>query len=58
MFYHPVHIGDMISAELEVIDINLNRDWVTQKVTCYNQAGIEVIKGQVVILVLTNQDVR
>ncbi|MFE4897565.1 hotdog family protein [Peribacillus butanolivorans] len=58
VFYHPVHIGDMISAELEVIDINLNRDWVTQKVTCYNQAGIEVIKGQVVILVLTNQDVR
>ncbi|MFA1710341.1 hypothetical protein ACDX66_01345 [Peribacillus frigoritolerans] len=58
VFYHPVHIGDIISAELEVIDINLNRDWVTQKVTCFNQAGIEVIKGQVVIFVLSNQDTR
>ncbi|WP_352924751.1 MaoC/PaaZ C-terminal domain-containing protein [Peribacillus simplex] len=58
VFCHPVHIGDMISAELEVIDINLDRDWVTQKVTCFNQAGIEVIKGQVVIFVLSNQGIR
>ena len=54
IFYHPVHVGDMVTAELEVIDINIDRNWVTQKVTCYNQAGIEAIKGQVVILLLTN----
>ncbi|PLT35390.1 MaoC/PaaZ C-terminal domain-containing protein [Bacillus sp. V5-8f] len=55
VFYHPVHVGDEITAELEVIDINLSRNWVTQKVTCYNQAGNEVVKGQVVILIFTNQ---
>ena len=55
IFYYPVHVGDEITAELEIIDINLNRNWVTQKVTCYNQSGKEVIKGQVVILVLPDQ---
>ncbi|MDQ0219436.1 enoyl-CoA hydratase [Peribacillus cavernae] len=54
VFYHPVHVGDEITAELEIIDINLARNWVTQKVTCYNQTGNEVVKGQVVILVLSN----
>jgi 3-hydroxybutyryl-CoA dehydratase len=55
IFYHPVHVGDLITAELEIIDINLERNWMTQKVTCYNQAGNEVIKGQVVIFVLSHQ---
>ena len=54
IFSHPVHVGDVITAELEIIDINEERKWVTEKVTCYNQLGIEVIKGQVVILVLSN----
>lgn len=52
VFYHPVHIGDEITAELEIIDINHDRNWLTQKVNCYNQNGNEVVKGQVVILVL------
>lgn len=52
IYYHPVHVGDHITAELSIIDINLERNWVTQKVTCYNQTGTEVIKGQVVIFVL------
>ncbi|HZG72131.1 MAG TPA: MaoC/PaaZ C-terminal domain-containing protein [Chondromyces sp.] len=55
VFYHPVHVGDKITAELEVIDINQERNWITQKVTCYNQIGNEVIKGQVVLLVLSRQ---
>ena len=55
VFYHPVHVGDEITAELEIINIDLARNWVTQKVTCYNQAGDEVIKGQVVNLVLSSQ---
>lgn len=55
IFYYPVHVGDEITAELEIIDINFSRNWVTQKVTCYNQSGKEVIKGQVVILVLTDE---
>jgi 3-hydroxybutyryl-CoA dehydratase len=55
IFYHPVYIGDVITAELEIIDINIERNWVTQKVTCYNQDGNEVIKGQVVLFILTNE---
>ncbi len=54
IFSYPVHVGDVITAELEVININDERKWVTEKVTCYNQMGIEVVKGQVVILVLPN----
>lgn len=52
VYYHPVHVGDVITAELTVIDINYERDWVTQKVICTNQNGTEVLKGQLVIFVL------
>jgi 3-hydroxybutyryl-CoA dehydratase len=55
VYYHPVHVGDVITAELSIIDINLERNWVTQKVTCFNQAGTEVIKGQVVIFILSER---
>ncbi|KAA9022549.1 hotdog family protein [Niallia endozanthoxylica] len=51
IYYHPVHVGDAITAELVIIDINHERNWVTQKVVCFNQQGTEVIKGQVVIYV-------
>lgn len=56
IFYLPVYVGDIITAELEIIDINVERNWVTQKVTCMNQSGSEVIKGQVVIVIVTNQN--
>ncbi|WP_284035897.1 hypothetical protein [Neobacillus sp. 114] len=55
VFYYPVHVGDEITAELEIIDINETRNWVTQRVSCYNQQGNEVVKGQVVILILPKQ---
>lgn len=55
VFYHPLHIGDEVLAELEVIDINESRNWVTLKVTCYNQSGAEVVKGQAVIFILSDQ---
>ncbi|WP_054711371.1 hypothetical protein [Bacillus sp. JCM 19041] len=54
LFYRPVHVGDLITAELEIIDIHAERNWVTQKVTCFNENGNEVIKGQIVLFVLTN----
>lgn len=56
IFYLPVYVGDIITAELEIIDINMERNWITQKVTCFNQNGSEVIKGQVVVVILTNQN--
>ncbi|WP_053362425.1 MaoC/PaaZ C-terminal domain-containing protein [Bacillus sp. FJAT-27251] len=52
IYYHPVHVGDAITAELLIMDINHERNWVTIKVTCFNQNETEVIKGQVVIYVL------
>lgn len=52
IFSHPVHIGDEITAELEIVDINYQRNWITQKVTCFNQFRCEVIKGQVVIMLI------
>ncbi|RLL46890.1 hypothetical protein D8M04_06745 [Oceanobacillus piezotolerans] len=54
VFYSPVHVGEVITAELVIIDINKERNWLTQKVTCYDVDGKEVIKGQVVIYVLDN----
>lgn len=55
VYYHPVHVGDVITAELSIIDINLERNWVTAKVICFNQTGIEVIKGQVVIFIVSER---
>ncbi|UJL45493.1 hypothetical protein KFZ58_13935 [Virgibacillus sp. NKC19-16] len=56
VFYSPVHVGDVITAELVIMDINVERNWVTQKVTCYDPQGNEVIKGQVVVFVLPDHD--
>ena len=56
VFYHPVYIGDTVTAELEVIDINIDRNWVTQKIICYNESGTEIIKGQLLLLVIANED--
>ncbi|MFC3041828.1 hypothetical protein ACFOGI_16455 [Virgibacillus xinjiangensis] len=56
VFYSPVHVGEDITAELVVIDINEERNWVTQKVTCLNPDGVEVIKGQVVVYILSKAD--
>ncbi|MFB4159534.1 hypothetical protein ACE1TF_06585 [Geomicrobium sp. JSM 1781026] len=52
VYYSPVHIHDPITVELIVIDINEERKWITQKVTCWNSKKKEVIKGQVVVFLL------
>jgi len=52
IFCRPVHVGDEITAHLEIIDIHDERNWVTQKVNCYNQHGDEVVKGQIIIFVI------
>lgn len=57
VFYSPVHVGELISVEMIVIDINEERNWVTQKVICRDEDGKELIKGQVVLLLLSNQNV-
>lgn len=56
VFYSPVYIGDLITVELTIIDINYERNWLTQKVTCFDEEGNELIKGQVVIFLLSNKN--
>lgn len=56
VFYSPVHVGQKITVELTIIDVNEERNWLTQKVTCFDDQGNEVIKGQVVLLLLIDND--
>ncbi|MFM1651633.1 hypothetical protein ACI7RC_05980 [Brevibacillus sp. B_LB10_24] len=56
VYCHPVYVGDTITAELEIIDIDLKRSWITSMVRCLNQFGREVVKGQVVVLVVADMD--
>ncbi|MFO7263863.1 MAG: MaoC family dehydratase [Bacillota bacterium] len=51
VFRHPVHVGDKITARVQVIDIDPQRHWITEKVVCTNQHQQEVLRGQVVLLV-------
>ncbi|RNB87644.1 enoyl-CoA hydratase [Brevibacillus fluminis] len=55
IFHHPVFVGDSVTAELQIIDIDYKRRWITEKITCYNQDGKEVVTGQVLIFVLTEE---
>lgn len=55
VFSQPIYAGDTIRAELQIIDINHQRNWITQKVACVNQHGTEVIKGQVLVFLLPKE---
>lgn len=52
VFIHPVYINNTITAEVEIIDMNVQRKWITEKVTCMNEDGMDVIKGQIVLKLL------
>lgn len=47
----PVYVDEPITAQVEVIDINEERQWITEKVICTNPRGQEVLRGQVVLFV-------
>ncbi|MFT8871043.1 MAG: MaoC family dehydratase [Sporolactobacillus sp.] len=49
-FTAPVHIGDTIRAEVEVISINAVKNRVTLKTTCSNQSGQVVIEGEALVM--------
>jgi len=51
IFRHPVHVGDKITARVQIIDVDIERQWITEKVICRNQHHQEVLRGQVVLLV-------
>jgi 3-hydroxybutyryl-CoA dehydratase len=44
-FLAPVHFGDTITARVEVIEINVDRNRVKFKTTCMNQQGKQVLDG-------------
>jgi 3-hydroxybutyryl-CoA dehydratase len=51
VFLAPVYCGDEINAYIEVIDIDRDRNWITERVICKNQSSQEVVRGQVLLLV-------
>ena len=48
-FLAPVYIGDTITARVEVIDLNTEKNRVTLKTTCTNQEGTLVMDGQAML---------
>jgi 3-hydroxybutyryl-CoA dehydratase len=49
VFKGPAKIGDTITARAEVIDINEEKNRITLKTTCKNQAGKELVDGEALI---------
>ncbi len=49
-FKAPVHIGDTVTAMVEVVDINTEKLRVTLKTTCTKQDGTVVIDGQALVM--------
>lgn len=49
-FRKPVHFGDTITAEVEVIAVNTEKNRVTLTTTCFNQKDDVVLTGQAVVM--------
>lgn len=48
-FLAPVHIGDTVRAEVEVIDINAEKNRVTLRTCCFNQEDVQLIEGEALV---------
>ena len=48
-FVAPVYIGDTITAKVEVVDKNAEKNRLTFKTVCVNQEGKEVLTGEAVV---------
>ena len=48
-FTAPVRFGDTITAQVEVTDVNEEKNRVTLKTTCVNQEGETVLDGEALI---------
>ena len=49
-FLKPVLSGDAITAEVEVVDINRERNRVRLKTTCVNQRGEPILVGEALVM--------
>jgi 3-hydroxybutyryl-CoA dehydratase len=50
-FVHPVRIGDMLTAEVEVTNWNPTKRIIRLNTHCFNQVGEDVVTGKAVLLV-------
>ncbi|MGO9118528.1 MAG: MaoC family dehydratase [Desulfomonilaceae bacterium] len=48
-FLAPVHIGDTITARVEVIEIMMDKNRVKLRTTCVNQDGVQVLDGLAIL---------
>lgn len=48
-FKAPVYIGDTVTAQVEVLAIDLGTNRVELKTTCFNQDGVVVVDGQATV---------
>ena len=48
-FRAPVHIGDTITASVEVMEVIADKNRVRLKTTCENQDGVVVLDGEAVV---------
>jgi 3-hydroxybutyryl-CoA dehydratase len=48
-FLAPVRIGDTITASVEVIEMQLEKNRIRLKTLCVNQAGIAVLDGEALV---------
>jgi 3-hydroxybutyryl-CoA dehydratase len=48
-FLAPVRFGDTITARVEVIEINTDKNRVRLSTTCVNQKGTQVLDGEAII---------
>lgn len=46
-FTGGVYVGDTITAEMEVLEMMPERNWMRLKARCVNQDGTEVLRGEV-----------
>lgn len=46
-FLAPVYIGDTVTAEVEVIEVDPARRWVRMGCRCLNHKGVEVLRGEI-----------
>ena len=51
-FLGPVRIGDTITAHVEVIKLNDEKERVTLKTTCTNQDGAVVLDGEALVALM------
>ena len=52
VFIQSVQIDCMIIAEIEIIDVNVQRNWITMKVRCMNEHRMDVIQGKITMKLL------